>query len=154
MVKLFFLLETPIFALRKILPHHLTTPPSHHFTISPMSTFNETMRTRTKDFAIRVVKMYSKLPQTEECKVIGKQLLRSATSVAANFRASCRARSDKEHYAKMCIVIEETDESLFWIELLEESELVPSEKLASLKQEITEILSIFAKSRKTMKEVR
>jgi four helix bundle protein len=113
--------------------------------------FNNQMRKRTKDVAVRVVKMYAKLPMSDEMRVIGKQLLRSATSVGANFRAATRARSDNEFFAKLSIVIEEADETLFWLEIMEESELVSADKLQLLKQEVTEILSIFAKSRKTIK---
>ena len=83
-----------------------------------MADFNSDIKTRTKKFAIRIIKMYSKLQKNDELRIIGKQLLRSSTSVAANFRAACRARSKKEYYAKLCICVEESDETLFWIEIL------------------------------------
>lgn len=86
--------------------------------------FNEDLRNRTKAFAVRIIKMYAKLYKTDEIRIIGKQLLRSSTSVAANFRAVTRARSDKERFAKLSIVVEEADESLFWLEILNESKLV------------------------------
>jgi four helix bundle protein len=73
--------------------------------------FNEKYRIKNKEFAIRIIKMYSKIPKTDEARIIGKQLIRSATSVAGNFRASTRARSDAEHYSKFCIVVEEADET-------------------------------------------
>lgn len=110
--------------------------------------FNEMMRSRTKDIAVRVVKMYAKTPKTDEFRVIGKQLLRSATSVAANYRASCRARSAKEFFAKISIVIEEADETLFWLEMLEETEIINGEKLILLKDDITEVLKIVVTARK------
>ena len=91
--------------------------------------FNEDLRERTKIFAVRIIKMYSILKKTDEIRIIGKQLLRSGTSVAANFRAVCRARSDKERFAKLSIVVEEADETLFWLEILEETELIEAEKL-------------------------
>lgn len=91
--------------------------------------FNEDLRNRTKIFAVRIIKMYSILKKTDEIRIIGKQLLRSGTSVAANFRAVCRARSDKERFAKLSIVVEEADETLFWLEILEETELIEAEKL-------------------------
>lgn len=111
--------------------------------------FREQSKERTKQFSLRVIKLYQSLPQTGEAYVIGKQLLRSSTSVAANYRAACRARSGKEFFSKLSIVVEEADESLFWLELLESAEIVSPHKLASLKSESTEILKIVAKARKT-----
>src|SRR3954467_13039697 len=96
---------------------------------------NEQFRNRTKVLAVRIIKMYAKLPKTDEARIIGKQLIRSATSTAANYRAACRSRSKAEFFAKMSIVIEETDETLFWFEILEETEIVASIKLAELKTE-------------------
>jgi four helix bundle protein len=113
--------------------------------------FNEIMRKRTKELAIRIVKMYAKSPKNDELVIIGKQLLRSATSVAANYRAACRARSSKEFFAKICIVVEEADETLFWLEMLEESEIIAANKLVSLKKETTEILKIMATAKKNTK---
>jgi len=110
--------------------------------------FNEMMRSKTKDIAIRVVKMYAQTLKTNEFQVIGKQLLRTATSVAANYRAVCRARSKREFFAKISIVVEEADETLFWLELLEETAIIPPEKLSLLKNDVTEILKIVATARK------
>ena len=109
------------------------------------------LKLRTKNFAVEIVKYYRNLPKTEEAKIIGKQLLRSATSVAANYRAVCRARSDAEFFAKLSIVIEEADETLLWLEIIIESELINDDKTKQLYQEALEILSIMAASRKTMK---
>ena len=84
--------------------------------------------------------------------VLGKQLLRSATSVAANFRAACRGRSSAEWYAKLCICVEEADETLFWLELLGDSGIMPKNRLADLEQEFLEIVSILATARKKAKQ--
>lgn len=83
--------------------------------------FREQMKQRTKTFALRVIRLFQALPKTSEAAVIGKQLLRSATSVAANYRAACRSRSNAEFYSKISIVIVEADESLFWLEILTEA---------------------------------
>ncbi|MCC3155865.1 four helix bundle protein [Hymenobacter sp. 15J16-1T3B] len=77
--------------------------------------FNEDLRTRTKQAALRVIRLFQQLPRTGEASVLGKQLLRAATSVAANFRAACRSRSTAEWYAKLCICVEESDETQFWL---------------------------------------
>jgi four helix bundle protein len=110
-----------------------------------------TLKNRTKQFALRVVKLYQSLSKSGEEQVIGKQLLRSATSVGANYRAACRARSDNEFLSKISIVIEEADESEFWIELLIESNIIPKERLADLLQEAEEIVKIMVSSRQTVK---
>jgi four helix bundle protein len=108
--------------------------------------FRVYFKNRTKNFAI---KLFQKLPNTDEAKILGKQLLRSATSVASNYRASLRARSKAEFIAKMGIVVEEADESLFWIKLLIESKIVLESLLIDLKQEVSELLAIAAKTRST-----
>lgn len=113
--------------------------------------FNEAMRRRTKEGALRVIKLTQQLPRTVEASVIGKQLLRSATSVAANFRAACRGRSSAEWYAKLCICVEEADETLFWLELLGDAAIFSKAKLARLEQEYVELVSILATARKTAK---
>lgn len=110
--------------------------------------FIQSIRNRTKAFAVKIIWKYGKWPKNDEIRIIGKQLIRSSTSVAANYRAVCRARSKAEFFAKLCIVVEEADESLFWLEVLEEADLVKAEELQELKNEITELLSILAKSRK------
>jgi len=79
------------------------------------SEFAEYFRNRTKKFVIDNIKLFRLLPKTEEAKIIGRQLLRSSSSVGANYRAVCRARSQAEFYAKLSIVVEEADESLFWM---------------------------------------
>jgi len=87
--------------------------------------FNQLLRERTKAAALRIIALYQNLPRTGEADVIGKQLLRAATSVAANYRAACRGRSAAEWYAKLCICVEEADESLFWLELLGDAGIIP-----------------------------
>ncbi|MFN4147066.1 MAG: four helix bundle protein [Runella sp.] len=116
--------------------------------------FNDFFRKKTKEFAINIIKYSAKLPRTDEIRVVKNQLLRSATSIAANFRAACRARSDAEYYAKMCIVVEEADESVFWLEILEEANLHSSTLLIELKNEANQIISIAAKTRKTLKSTK
>lgn len=102
----------------------------------------EAFKQRTKQLSLRIIKLFQALPKTDEAKIIGKQLLRSATSVAANYRAACRSRSDAEFFSKISIVIEEADETLFWLEMLEESEIVSQEKLQLLLKEYEEVVKI------------
>ena len=96
--------------------------------------------------------MYSKLQKSDEIRIIGKQLIRSSTSVAANFRAACRARSKKEYYSKLCICVEEADETLFWLEILIDADLVKEIRLKKLMDESTELLKILASTRKKAKQ--
>lgn len=113
--------------------------------------FNDEFRERTKKFALRIIRLYRYLNNTnEESRIIGKQLLRSATSVAANYRASSRARSKAEFRSKLSIALEEADESVFWIELLTESELINENKTKDLLNEAIEITKILSASRKTL----
>ncbi len=112
----------------------------------------EELKIRTKQFALRNINLYRNLPKTEEAKIIGRQLLRSSTSVGANYRAACRARSNDEFYSKISIVIEEADETMFWQELLIESGIIIPEKLKDLMQETNEIIAIMASARKTIKQ--
>ena len=112
--------------------------------------FNEIFRKRTKKLALQIMKFYSGLQKANEIRIIGNQLLRSVTSVAANFRAVCIARSIRESYSKLCIVVEEADETLFWLELLEESHLkieVPNK----IKMEALEISKVMASCKKGLK---
>lgn len=106
---------------------------------------------RTKTFAAEVVMFYDTLPMDGSTQVMGRQLIRSATSTAANYRAACISRSDKEFYPKMSIVVEEADETLFWLELFEETKKQPVEKLRPLMDESLEILKIVSKARKNTK---
>jgi four helix bundle protein len=94
--------------------------------------FTAELLKRSKQFALRIIKLFQALPKSGESQIIGKQMLKSGTSLAANYRAACRARSKAEFFAKISIVVEETDETLFWLELLIEAKLVPEKKLTSL----------------------
>ncbi len=115
-------------------------------------TMNEdTMKARTKAFALRVIKLTESLPATRAADVIGKQLLRSATSVGANYRASRRGKSRADFIHKLAIVEEEADESAYWLELLAESGIVPPAKLADLMREFDEITAIIVASIRTAK---
>ena len=115
--------------------------------------YNDKYRLRTKRFAVDIIHFYAKnCKQIEELRVIGKQLLRSGTSVAANFRAVTRARSDAERYSKMCIVVEEIDETQFWFELIEEADLLPLDTFQQIKNEIDELVKIFTTSKANMKK--
>jgi len=109
----------------------------------------EELKERTKQFAIRIVRLYQALPKKDEGRVIGRQVLRSGTSVAANYRAACRARSKAEFVAKIGVVVEEIDETVFWLELLVETGIVARSKMESLQKEATELLAIFAASQHT-----
>ncbi len=108
------------------------------------------LRDRTKQFALRVIRLYSALPKSTETQVIGKQLLRSGTSVAANYREASRARSDAEPMSKLGIVEQELDESLLWMELLVESGIIHESRLAELKSECDELLCMTVASIKTL----
>jgi len=109
----------------------------------------EEMKERTKRLALRVIRLVDALPKGRTADVIGRQLLRAATSVGANYRAACRARSQAEFIAKMGIVEEEADEVVYWIELLAEAKLFPDEKLSALMGETGEILAIVIASIRT-----
>jgi four helix bundle protein len=111
--------------------------------------FIEVFKKRTKQLTLRCIKVFQALPKTEEARIIGKQFLRSATSVGANYRAVCRARSQNEFFAKLSITIEEADETLFWIEILIESEIFSEAKMNDLVNELTEIIKVLSKARKT-----
>ena len=110
---------------------------------------SEALKLRTKDFALRVLRLYRSLPRTEEARILGTQLLRSSTSIGANYRAACRGRSRAEFVAKLGIVLEEADETVFWLELLQEGNIFPAEKLRDLVQEANELVSIFVSSVRT-----
>lgn len=107
------------------------------------------LRCRTKTFALRVIRLTQSLPKDRTADVIGRQLLRCGTSVGANYRAACRAKSQADFIAKMTIVEEEADECLYWIELLVESGLVCEELVSDLMREADELVSITVASIKT-----
>jgi four helix bundle protein len=111
------------------------------------------LRDRTKAFAVRIVRLYRQLPNRTDAQVLGKQLLRSGTGIAANYRAECRARSKAEWIAKIGIVLEEADETLFWLEMLIDCDIVPVCKMEALIKEGHELSAIFTASGHTARSV-
>ncbi len=109
------------------------------------------LKMRTKQFALRVMKLVGALPQNAVGGPIGNQLIRSATSVGANYRAACRGRSKAEFVSKLSIVIEEADESCYWLELIIEGDLLAKDKVELLLDEANQITAIMVASRKTAK---
>ena len=108
------------------------------------------LKARTKIFALRIMKMSRAISKHDDAgRVIARQIMRSGTSVAANYRASCRARSHAEFISKIGTVEEESDETALWLELLTESGIMPAKKLAALLEEANELTAIMAASRKT-----
>jgi four helix bundle protein len=112
----------------------------------------EELKQRTKKFGLNVIKLVDTLPSTQTGRVIGNQLLRSALSVGANYRAACRARSKADFISKVGITIEESDESQHWLEMLGEAGLVPQDKLKPLVKEADELVAILTASAKTTRE--
>ena len=110
------------------------------------------LKKRTKAFALRVLKLVDALPKTTSGRALGAQLVRSGTSVAANYRAARRAKSTAHFLSKLGDVEEEADETLFWLELLEESGIVPTKRLSALKKEADELVAIIVASINTAKK--
>ena len=109
----------------------------------------EQLKARTKQFALGVINLVSTVPSTSLGRTIGNQLLRSGMSVGANYRAACRGRSKADFVAKLGIALEEADECLYWMELLQEAQVLPAEKLQGLRQEADQLVAIFHASVKT-----
>jgi four helix bundle protein len=109
------------------------------------------LKLRTKQFALRTIKLVSALPKSYQAEVLGKQLLRSGTSVGANYRAACRGKSKADFVNKLLICLEEVDESAFWLELLWESGILEKVKLENLHKEADELTAIFSASITTTK---
>jgi len=107
------------------------------------------LKDRTKQFALRILKLVAALPKTVEGRAIANQLVRSGTSVAANYRATCRARSKAEFVAKIGVVLEEADETLLWLELISEANLLPPKRIDPLLAEANELVAIMVVSRKS-----
>jgi four helix bundle protein len=107
------------------------------------------LRDRTKAFAVRIVKLYRCLPHTADAQVIGKQLLRCGTAVAANYRAASRGRSRAEWIAKIGLVVEEADETVFWLEMLGDCDVVRSDRCDEILKEARELSAIFTASQHT-----
>ncbi len=110
------------------------------------------LRVRTKTFAVRIVRLYSALPKTTEAQVLGKQILRSGTSVGAHYREATRARSTAEFISKIEGGLQELEETIYWMELLVETEIVSETKLRDLMKEAEELISILVASVKTAKK--
>ena len=121
-----------------------------------MDTLNRAkeLQDRTRLFAVCVIKAFARFPKDEAARIIGRQFLRSGTSMAANYRASCRARSSADFISKISIVSEEADETLFWLELLVESQLISIATVKPLMTECEELLKIFSASLATAKRNR
>jgi|SRR5271157_2707870 len=117
-----------------------------------MNSRPEQLRGRTKTFALRIIRLFRSLPYRTDTQVLGKQLLRCGTSVAANYRAVCRARSKAEFIARIGIVAEEADEAVLWMELLTESGILAEEKVESLLAEARELSAIFTASQQTSRK--
>jgi four helix bundle protein len=113
--------------------------------------FIEQMLQRNKDVMLRIIRLFQYLPKTDEAKIIGKQMLRSGTSFAANYRAVCRARSKAEFFSKLSIVIEELDETLFWMETLIDAKILPNTNLEDLMKEGSELLAVYSHARRNTK---
>jgi four helix bundle protein len=113
----------------------------------------EEMKTRTKKYALRIIKAVQSLPRDRVADVLGRQLVRAGTSVGANYRAACRAKSTADFVNKLKIVEEESDESLFWMELLVKSGITPHQKLGELMKEGDEIVSIVVAALKSTRSV-
>jgi four helix bundle protein len=104
---------------------------------------NEDLKERTKRFALRIIRLYTSLPRTTEAQVIGKQVLRSGTSVGAHYREAQRAKSDADFISKIEGGLQELDETAYWLELLVEADIVPADKLNPLLTETDELIAIF-----------
>jgi four helix bundle protein len=111
----------------------------------------ETFKRRTKQFALRAMELVDALPKKPAANVIGRQRLRSSTSVGANYRSACRGRSTADVMAKLAIVEEEADESMYWLELLVDSNLVAVEEVRELQREANELVAMAVASIKTLR---
>lgn len=109
------------------------------------------LKARTKQFALRIIKLFRSLPRSADAQVIGKQILRSGTSVGAQYREACRSRSNSEFISKMASSLQELDETAYWLELLVEGNFVKAEKLTELQDETEQLIAIFVSSIKTAK---
>jgi len=112
---------------------------------------SDELKLRTKKFALRIIKLTENLPDNQSGKIIGNQLIRSATSVGANYRAACRSRSKQEFISKIKIVEEESDESLYWLELIREIKCFSEKRMSCIIKEADELTAIFTSTVKTAK---
>ncbi len=111
----------------------------------------EEIKLRTKKIGLHIIMLIDGLPSKASSWVIAKEIVRSATSIGANYRAACRAKSDADFINKLKIVEEETDETIYWLELIAEIKMLPKESIQVVKQETNEILSIVVASIKTVR---
>jgi len=111
----------------------------------------EQMRQRTKAFALRIIRLVQALPKTNEAQIIGRRLLRSSTSVGANYRSACRGRSRSEFISKLGIGLEEADETICWLELLVEANVIASARMADLLDEANQLTAIFSATRRSVR---
>ena len=116
-----------------------------------MEDFNAIFREKTKVLALLIIQEFSVLPFSDALSIIRKQVIRSATSIAVNYRAVCRARSEREKYAKMCIVVEEADKTLFWLEMVESLNYLSEPSITLLKEKAEEIVKVMSAYRKKLK---
>jgi len=112
------------------------------------------LKNRTKAFALQIIRLYQNLPISGEAQVLGKQILRSGTSIGAQYREACRAKSPADFINKMEGSLQELDETGYWLELLAESNIMPAEKLTDLQKETNELIAISVASVKTTKKNR
>ncbi|AZA85086.1 four helix bundle protein [Chryseobacterium lactis] len=117
-----------------------------------MNNYNQIFAQRTKALTITIINELSEIPYSDKISNIRKQIFRSVSSTASNYRAMCRARSTKEKYSKMCIVVEEADETLFWLELIDELHLLKKENVEQLINEANEILKVTSTYKKKLGE--
>ena len=110
------------------------------------------LRKRTKEFALRIIKLYAALPKTTEAQVLGKQILRSGTSVGAHYREACRAKSNADFISKIEGGLQELDETLYWLELLADAKIVTRTRLEPLERETNELLAMFVSTAKGVKQ--
>lgn len=110
----------------------------------------EQLKERTKNFALRVIKMAASMPKTGVARIIANQIVKSATSVGANYRAACMARSNAEFISKLRIVVEEADESCYWLEIIEGSKIMTKKQIEGLQKESSELTAIFVSTLKTL----
>ncbi|WP_460667160.1 four helix bundle protein [Larkinella knui] len=136
----------------EFVPDDLLNEPWVDYSNYTKGQFLDDLERRLKMFMLRCVKVCRSLPNEFDAQHFGRQLLRSSSSAAANFRAVRRSRSQKEYYAKLSISIEELDESLFWLETLSLTEIVPEHRLIELTDEGCQLLKILSKSRKTVSD--
>lgn len=109
------------------------------------------LKTRTKAFALRIIRLYGALPKSTEAQVLGKQLLRSGTSVGAQYREASRARTNAEFISKLNVGLSELEETCYWLELIADSQIIPPEKLDKLRTEADELVAIFVTCTKNAK---